>query len=79
MRSMKTLLRKLTKSYTLTFVEMTRVLTEVEAILNSRPLSPVKSTDIDAPLALTPGHFLIGRSLKSLPRKEIDPTPRCLL
>ena len=73
---MKTLLQKLTKSHTLTFVEMSTVLTEVEAILNSRPLTSINSTDVDAPLALTPGHFLIGRSLKSLPGKESDPTTK---
>ena len=43
---------------------MTAVI-EVEAILNSRPLSNVSVDDLDEPL--TPSHLLVGRRLLSLP------------
>ena len=38
----------------------------VEACLNSRPLTPL-SCDSDSVKALTPGHFLIGKPIESLP------------
>lgn len=47
---------------------------EVEAILNSRPLTPV-SDDPNDFFALTPGHFLIGDSLKSLPEYDYKAIP----
>ncbi len=50
--------------------KLTTILTEVEAVLNSRPLTSVHSTDIDAPPVLTAGHFLIDRPLKALPVRE---------
>ena len=59
----------------LTAEEMYTILTEVEAILNSRPLVPLDSAPIDGAQVLTPGHFLVGRSLKALPQ-TIDTTTK---
>ncbi len=46
-KSMKTTLRKLLSSRPLSFEELYTLLVEAESILNSRPLSPVTSTDPD--------------------------------
>lgn len=47
---------------TLTLEEMSTLLTQNEAILNSRPYVPT-SSDVEDLDALTPGHFLIGTQM----------------
>ncbi|KRY44811.1 hypothetical protein T03_3023 [Trichinella britovi] len=49
--------------------ELRTVLCEVEARVNDRPLTFVGS-DLDEEMALTPAHFLIGRSLASFPDRS---------
>ena len=66
-KSMKLLLQKTLGGCKLRFDEMTTVLTEVEALLNSRPLVPLYSVATDGIAPLTPGHFLIGAPLAALP------------
>ncbi|KAJ8730047.1 hypothetical protein PYW07_017085 [Mythimna separata] len=64
-RSAKTHLKKVIGDSTLTYEELTTVLTQVEACLNSRPIS-VLSDDPNDPLPLTSGHFLVGEPLLNL-------------
>ena len=49
----------------MSFEELTIILTQVEACLNSRPLTPIPSED-DGIEVLTPGHFLIGQLLEAI-------------
>jgi len=58
----------------LTYEEFQTVVTRVEGILNSRPLTPV-STDPHDFEALTPGHFLIGQPISTIPEKEVTSVP----
>ena len=51
----------------LNFEELMTVLTQIESCLNSRPLTPLLIHDDDGIEALTPGHFLIGQALESIP------------
>ena len=69
-KSMKRCLKKVLKNSKVTFDELLTVVTEVEAILNSRPISYVSSEDIEEPL--TPSHLLCGRRLLSLPNAISD-------
>lgn len=62
------------KGETLTFECMSTVLTQVEAVLNSRPLTPLSSNPNDF-LALTPSHFLIGDVMHALPQRNVLEKP----
>ncbi|XP_054281288.1 uncharacterized protein LOC128998954 [Macrosteles quadrilineatus] len=62
----------------LTLPEMMTLLTQIEAILNSRPLTPL-STDPQELDVLTPGHFLTGAPLVSIPEPRLlDVSPNRL-
>jgi len=52
-RRMKTLIHKNLMPHPLQFHELYTILTEVEATLNSRPLTPLNSTDVNDQLTLT--------------------------
>ncbi|XP_073951812.1 uncharacterized protein [Choristoneura fumiferana] len=54
----------------LTFEELASLFSQVEAILNSRPLCPLSPSPNDFQ-PLTPGHFIIGRALTSLPSPQL--------
>ncbi|XP_028040478.1 uncharacterized protein LOC114250698 [Bombyx mandarina] len=54
----------------LTYEELNTTLVQIEALLNSSPLTPLSSSPEDL-TPLTPGHFLIGRPLVSLPSPEL--------
>lgn len=58
----------------LTYEQLETCLIEIEAILNSRPLTPVSSDPTDLQ-PLTPGHFLIGGPLISFPQEDFTDTP----
>ncbi|XP_029178451.1 uncharacterized protein LOC114946191 [Nylanderia fulva] len=65
-RSTKHHLRRIVADHALTFEELSTVLCQIEACLNSRPLYPLSSDPSDL-TALTPGHFLVGEALTSIP------------
>lgn len=64
-KSVKRCLRKTLGQAKLSYDELSTALTEVEAVINSRPLSYVCSDDIEQPL--TPSHLLVGRRIMDFP------------
>ncbi|XP_063389047.1 uncharacterized protein LOC134674826 [Cydia fagiglandana] len=69
-KSVKTHLARVVSSQRLTFEEFYTILTQIEAMLNSRPLSPVSSDPNDLSV-LTPGHFLTLEPLTILPESNM--------
>ncbi|XP_064074410.1 uncharacterized protein LOC135193908 [Vanessa tameamea] len=68
-RSTKYHLKRVIGDTTLTYEELSTVLTQIEACLNSRPLCQLSDNSDDV-LPLTPGHFLIGEPLITIPDED---------
>ena len=64
-KSTKRCLRKIVGQAKLSYDELITALTEIEAVVNSRPLTYLSPEDLEEPL--TPSHFLCGRRILSLP------------
>ena len=75
-KSFKRLLIRVVGTELLTFEHLHTLVVEIEAILNSRPLTPISSDPKDPPPpVLTPGHFLIGDTLTSLRERDFRTVP----
>lgn len=59
-------LAKITVSYIFTFEELSTLIAEVAATMNSRPITPISNSPADYQ-PLTPAHLLIGRALTMVP------------
>lgn len=70
-KSAKHHIKRILGNTNLTYEELSTLFAQVEAILNSRPLCPMSSSPHDF-LSLTPGHFLIGRPMTSLPSPTLQ-------
>ncbi len=68
-KSAKYHLKRVTREQPLDFEEYATLFAQIEAILNSRPLSyrSINNTDFEP---ITPGHFIAGDSLLSVPEPE---------
>ncbi|KAJ2954551.1 hypothetical protein O0L34_g2836 [Tuta absoluta] len=70
-KSMKFHLMRVMGNYKLDFEQLATLLTQIEACMNSRPLCPLTEDPEDLNY-LTPGHFLTGRPMMSLPQENIS-------
>ena len=64
-KSTKRCLKKLIGRAHFSLDELTTALAEIEAVLNSRPLSYVSGEDMEEPI--TPSHLIVGRRILNLP------------
>ena len=73
-KSMKKHFRTVVGTEIFTFEDLSTLLVEIEACLNSRPLCAL-STSADSCEALTPGHFVIGQPLNLIPEPDTSRVP----
>jgi hypothetical protein len=73
-KSVKHHLRRTIADAVLTYEDFSTLLAQVEAILNSRPLSAL-SDDPEDISALTPGHFIRGAALTTIPEPTLSHLP----
>ena len=64
-KSTKRCLRKMVGRANFSLDELLTAVVEIEAVINSRPMSYVSSSDYEEPL--TPSHLVVGRRLLNLP------------
>ena len=76
-RCVKLALKNLVSDRLLTDFQLMTLLTEVESIVNSRPLTEL-SNDINGQEALTPNHFLLGKSTRNVPIGTYTDKDLCL-
>lgn len=69
-KSVKTILPKVAGKNALTYEELATVFARIEGILNSRPLCPLSSDPTETDY-LSPGHFLIGCPILSIPEPSV--------
>ena len=77
-KSTKNHLIRVAKNIHFTYEQFTTVLSQIEGVLNSRPLVPLTNDPNDFEV-LTPGHFLIGRPMNALPQQDLDDIPKSRL
>ncbi|XP_008182613.1 uncharacterized protein LOC103309303 [Acyrthosiphon pisum] len=73
-KSCKYHLKRVIGTQMLTFEEMATLVSRIEAILNSRPITPQSSSPHDLN-PLTPGHFLVGGPLVTIAEPDLTTTP----
>ena len=71
MQLVKRCLRKAIGRSTLNYDQLNTVLVEVEAIVNSRPLTYVYDDVEGVSYSISPSHLLCGRRTISLPNSEV--------
>ena len=72
-KSAKRCLKKSVGRASLTYDELSTLVVEIEAVLNSRPLTYVSMDDLEEPL--TPSHLLLGYRVLSLPDPLLHDDP----
>lgn len=73
-KSTKHHLLRVIEDTVLTYEELTTIIVQIEAVLNSRPVYPL-SDDANDLSALTPGHFLIGEAPTTIPEPNLSAVP----
>lgn len=64
-------IRRVIGESTLTYEEMSTLLAQIEACLNSRPLTMINNSP-EEPTPITPGHFLVGEPLLTVPEVNYE-------
>ncbi|XP_037896968.1 uncharacterized protein LOC119642073 [Glossina fuscipes] len=69
-KSIKFHLKRILQDAKFNFFEFNPLLIQIEAVLNSRPITPAPESPNDEP-APTPVHFIIGSALKTVPVPDL--------
>ena len=77
-RSVKRPLKKVIGKSTLSLDELHTILTEIEAVINARPITYVCSDDESISYPLTPADLIYGRRITNQPHYEIVSTNNSL-